>query len=190
MWDIFVDQRTCDWPVNFMQYIKQLKILFNLCTLLKKKPVSNCDDLYYWLYTHWVIDDSIFLNEHQQVQHSTEMLMGSFFNYKLCSLFNIKVKFKFFNINKLGLNAFEMTEDHNILKAVKFHYKTDNTFKMIHNNSDEGYNNLITTYNSVNNNNSDTAYDDDCDNINDSDSFDINDDCSTDNKCTAESKEI
>lgn len=69
-----------------------------------KKPVAGRDDLYLWLYTHWVIDDSIFQDERQRVQHSAGILMGGFFGCRLCSLFDTRVKLVLPNIDDLSLS--------------------------------------------------------------------------------------
>jgi len=95
-----------------VQYIKRLKIQFRLRTLLMKKPVADCDDLYLWLYIHWVIDDSIFPDERQRVQHSAGILMGGFFGCRLCSLFDIRVKLNLLNVDDLSLSDTTTIRDH------------------------------------------------------------------------------
>ena len=58
----------------------------------KKKPVIGLDDLYLLLYTHWVLDDRTYDDEHQRVQVATGLLAAVFFGCRPCSLFDTRVK--------------------------------------------------------------------------------------------------
>lgn len=65
---------------------------YKLRKLPKKKPVICLDNLYLLRYTHWVLDDSIYSDEHQQIQVATGLLMAVFFGCRLCLLFDTRVK--------------------------------------------------------------------------------------------------
>ncbi len=151
-----------------------------------KKPVADCDDLYLWLYTHWVIDDSVFPNERQRVQHSTGILMGGFFGCRLCSLFDTRVKLDLPNIDDLSLSDSKTIEDHDtnsnreddILMIVDSDCGVDSKPTRVYDHDDEGYSD------------SNTAYDGDGDSDSDlSLRNNIDEDCDTDDECTAGSEE-
>ena len=58
----------------------------------KKKLVIGLDDLYLLLYTHWVLNDRTYNDEHQRVQVATRLLAAIFFGCRPCSLFDTRVK--------------------------------------------------------------------------------------------------
>ncbi len=142
------------WLIARPQYIKHLEIQFRLRTLLMKKLVADCNDLYLWLYTHWVIDDSIFSNEHQRVQHFAEILMSEFFDCKLCSLFNIRVKLDLLNIDDLSLSDTTTIEDHDmnsnheddIWMIVDSDCEVDSKLIRLHDHDDENYSKFNIVY--------------------------------------------
>ncbi|MCJ1251465.1 hypothetical protein MMC30_008698 [Trapelia coarctata] len=74
------------------QYINLLVDEYSLRTISKKKPVIGLDDLYLFLYTHWVLDDSTFKDKRQRVQVATGLLTAAFFGCRPCSLFDTRVK--------------------------------------------------------------------------------------------------
>ena len=163
-----------------------------------KKPVADCDDLYLWLYTHWVIDDSIFSNERQRIQHFAEILMSEFFNCRLCSLFDIRVKLDLLNINDLSLSNTTTIEDHhmnsnreeNTLMIVDSDCEVDSKLIRHHDHDDEDYSDSNIAYDSDSDNDSNTTYDDDDDSGSDlSLRNNVDEDCDTDDECTAEFEE-
>ena len=156
-----------------MQYVKRLEVQFRLRTLPMKKPVADCDDLYLWLYTHWVIDDSVFPDERQRVQHSAGILMGGFFGCRLCSLFDTRVKLDLPNVDDLSLSDTTMIRDHDTncnreddtLMMVDSGCGFDSKPTMLYDHDGEGYSDSNTAYDSDSNNDSNTAYDGDSDSV-------------------------
>ncbi|MCJ1422042.1 hypothetical protein MMC32_008411 [Xylographa parallela] len=73
-------------------YLNLLIDEYHLRTVPKKKPVIGLDDLYLLLYTHWVLDDRTYDDEHQRVQVATGLLAAVFFGCRPCSLFDTRVK--------------------------------------------------------------------------------------------------
>ncbi len=195
----FEIRRNFDWSLDFAQYIKHLEIQFRLRTLLMKKLVADCNDLYLWLYTHWIINDSIFLNERQRVQHFAKILMSEFFDCRLCSLFNIKVKLDLLNINDFSLSDTTMIEDHdtnsnheeNTLMIVDSDCEVDSKLIRLHDHDVEDYSNSNITYDSNSDNDFNTTYDNNDDSNNDlSLHNNVDENCNTDDECIAEFKEI
>lgn len=76
-----------------MQYMNLLGDEYGLRKLPKKKPVIGRDDLYLLLYTHWVLDDATYPDEHQRVTVATGILTAVFFGCRPCSLFDTRIKF-------------------------------------------------------------------------------------------------
>jgi len=163
-----------------------------------KKPVADCDDLYLWLYTHWVIDDSVFPDERQRVQHSAGILMGGFFGCRLCSLFDTRVKLDLPNIDDLSLSDTTTIGDHDTNSnreddtwmVVDSDCGVDSKPTRLHDHDGEGYSESNTAYDSDSDNDSNTAYDGDGDSDSDlSLGNNIAEDCDTDDECTAGSEE-
>ena len=117
--------------------------------------------------------------------------MSEFFDYKLCFLFNIKIKFNFFNINDFSLNDIITIKDHdtnsnrekNTLIIINFNCEVSNKLIRFHDHDDKDYNDFNIIYNNDNDNDFNTIYDDD----DDSDSNlslrnNINENCDTDDE--------
>ena len=124
--------------------------------------------------------------------------MGEFFDCRLCSLFDTRVKLDFPNINDLSLSDTTTIEDHDMnsnrkedtLMIVNFDCEVDSKPTRLHDHDDEDYSDSDTAYDSDNNNDSNTAYDDDSDSDDDlSLRNNIVEDCGTDDECTAGSEE-
>jgi len=179
--------------MNLQQFIKKLKIDFGLRTLPMKKPVPDRDDLYSWLYYHMVLDDSVFPDERQRLQHSTGILMGAFFGSRLCSVFDTRVKFDLPNVDNLSLGDHKVVRDHSASSQLR----DDNSInvvsgriskkpKIIHNNNDDCCSDTKTAYDSEADCYSDTACDNESDSDSDSNSlYDLSDNSDTDDECTA-----
>ncbi|KAL9577130.1 MAG: hypothetical protein Q9203_007573, partial [Teloschistes exilis] len=72
-------------------YLDHLIDEYSLRKIPKRKPVIDLDDLYHLLYTHWVLDDSVFKDERQRVQLAKGLLAAAFFDCRPCSLFDTRV---------------------------------------------------------------------------------------------------
>ena len=66
-----------------------------------------------------VLDDSIFPDERQRLQHSTGILMGAFFGCRLCSLFDTRVKLDLPNIDDISLNDSKAFRENNAKRKFK-----------------------------------------------------------------------
>ena len=124
--------------------------------------------------------------------------MSGFFGCRLCSLFDIRVKLDISNIDDLSLNDIKITEDRGInsnrvddnLMIVDSDCEINSMLKTIHDRDDEGYSDSNIPCESESDNDSNIAYDRDSDSDSDLSLFyNINDDCDTDNECTAEFEE-
>ncbi len=124
--------------------------------------------------------------------------MGEFFDCRLCSLFDTRVKLDLPNINDLNLSDTTTIGDHdtnsnreeNIVMIVDFDCEVDSKFTRLHDHDDEGYSDSNTTYDSDSDNDSNMAYDDD----DDSDSNlslrnNVDENCDIDDECTARFEE-
>ena len=79
--------------VRYLQYLSHLQAEYKLRKLPKPKPlITGVDDLYHLLYALWVLDDSVFADEHQRTMASTGILAGVYFGVRLVSLFDTRVK--------------------------------------------------------------------------------------------------
>ncbi len=82
--------------------------------------------------------------------------MGEFFDCRLCSLFDTRVKLDFPNINDLSLSDTTTIEDHDMnsnrkedtLMIVNFDCEVDSKPTRLHDHDDEGYSDSNTTYDS------------------------------------------
>ena len=76
-----------------VQYLSHLQREYKLRKLPKPKPlVTGLDDLYHLLYTLWVLDESVFADEHQRTLVATGILASVYFGVRLVSLFDTRVK--------------------------------------------------------------------------------------------------
>ena len=124
--------------------------------------------------------------------------MSEFFNCRLCSLFDIRVKLDLLNINDLSLSDTTTIEDHdmnsnreeNTLMIVDSDCEVDSKLIRLHDHDDEYYSDSNIDYDSDSNNDSNTTYDDDDDSDNDlSLRNNVDENCNTDDECTAEFEE-
>lgn len=140
-----------------------------------------------------ILDDSVFSDERQRLQHSTSILMGAFFDCRLCSLFDTRVKLDLPNIDDISLNDSKVFRENNANSKFKddnwmiFNPDCDsNKLRMIRNSDDNSCDDK-TACGSEEDGNSDTSYDD-----NDSDSnslYEVGGNNDTDDECTAKSEE-
>ena len=124
--------------------------------------------------------------------------MSEFFDCRLCFFFDIRVKLDLFNMNNFSLNDITTIEDHdtnsnreeNTLIIVDFDCEVDNKLIKLHDHDNKDYNESNIAYDSDNNNDFNTIYDDDDDSDNDlSLRNNVDENCDTDDECTAEFKE-
>jgi len=124
--------------------------------------------------------------------------MGEFFDCRLCSLFDIRVKLDLLNIDDLSLSDSKTIEDHDTnsnreddtLMIVDSDCGVDSKPTRVYDHDDEGYSDSNTTYDSDSDNDSNTAYDGDDDSDSDlSLRNNIDENCDTDDECTAEFEE-
>ena len=52
----------------------------------------DLDDLYLLLFTHWILDEQTYNDEHHRVLVATRLLSVAFFGCRPCSLFDTRVK--------------------------------------------------------------------------------------------------
>lgn len=141
----------------------------------KKKLVIDLDDLYLLFYTHWVLDDQTYNNEHQRVQVIAELLAAVFFGCWSCSLFNIWVKLDEglgkpadddqsnakYELNNIDMDAGRDTQRKcigDIVMAINSDCKFDSDFSTAcENDSDSDFSSVYHT------DNNDCDTDDDCD---------------------------
>ena len=118
--------------------------------------------------------------------------MSGFFGYRLCPLFDIRVKLNLPNINDLSLSDTTTIKDHDtsnnheddILMIINSDYEVNNKFIRVYNYNDEGCNDFNIVYNNDNDNNFNIIYNDDNNNnSNLSLCNNINENYDTDNKC-------
>ena len=124
--------------------------------------------------------------------------MSEFFDCRLCFLFDIRVKLNLLNINDLSLSNTTMIEDHhmnsnheeNTLMIVDSDCEVDSKLIRHHDHDDEDYSDSNITYDSDSDNDFNTTYDDDDDSDNDlSLRNNVDENCDTNDECTAEFKE-
>ena len=138
-----------------------------------------------------VLDDSVFPDERQRLQHSTGILMGAFFGCRLCSLFDTRVKLDLPNIDDISLNDSKVFRENSANSKFKddnwmvFNPDCDiNKLRMIHDSKDDSSSDDMTACGSEEDGNSDTPYDDDSDS--DSNSlYEVGGNSDTDDECTA-----
>ena len=141
-----------------------------------------------------VLDDTVFPDERQRLQHSTGMLMGAFFGCRLCSLFDTRIKLDPPSIDDLSLGDGQVSDDraNNKLRSddsmdIDSGHKSNKPRK-VHNYENDSSSDAKTVYDGERESDSDTAYDDDSDS--DSSSlYDLDDDSDTDDECTMGSEE-
>ena len=157
-----------------------------------RKPVPDRDDLYSWLYHHMVLDDSVFPDERQRLEHSTGILMGVLFGCRLCTLFDTRVKLDLPNIDDLSLDdkvvrvdgANSKLRDQN---SMVFDFDCEsNKPRRIHNNNDNSCSDAKIAYNSQGDCDSDVNGDSDSDS---NSLYDLDGNSDTDDECTAGSEE-
>jgi len=124
--------------------------------------------------------------------------MSEFFDCRLCSLFDTRVKLDLLNIDDLSLSDSKTIEDHDTnsnreddtLMIVDSDCGVDSKPIRVYDHDDEDYSDSNTAYDSDSDNDSNTAYDGDDDSDSDlSLRNNIDEDCDTDDECTAESEE-
>jgi hypothetical protein len=124
--------------------------------------------------------------------------MSEFFDCRLCSLFDIRVKLDLLNINDLSLSDTTTIEDHdtnsnreeNTLMIVDSDCGVDSKLIRLHDHDDEDYSDSNIAYDSDSDNDSNTTYDDDDDSDSDlSLRNNVDENCDTDDECTAEFEE-
>ncbi len=124
--------------------------------------------------------------------------MSGFFNYKLCSLFDIRVKLNLLNINDLSLSDTITIKDHdtnsnrkeNTLMIIDSDCEVNSKLIKLHDHDDKGYSDFNIAYDNDSDNDFNTAYDGD----DDSDSNlslrnNIAENCDTDDECTVKFEE-
>jgi hypothetical protein len=79
-------------PRKPRQYIGHLKVNYSLRKILKKIRHIRPDDLYYVLYAHWVLHDSVFRDDHQRLMVATGILASVYFGCRSVSLFDTGIK--------------------------------------------------------------------------------------------------
>jgi len=124
--------------------------------------------------------------------------MSEFFDCRLCSLFDIRVKLDLLNIDDLSLSDTKTIEVHDtnsnreddILMIVDSDCEVDSKLIRVYDHDDEGYSDSNTAYDSDSDNDSNTTYDGDDDSDSDlSLRNNIDENCDTDDECTAEFEE-
>ncbi len=124
--------------------------------------------------------------------------MSEFFDCRLCFLFDIRVKLDLLNINDLSLSDTTTIEDHdmnsnheeNTLMIVDSDCEVDSKLIRLHDHDDEDYSDSNIAYDSDSDNDSNTTYDDNDDSDSDlSLRNNVDENCDTDDECTAEFKE-
>ena len=124
--------------------------------------------------------------------------MNKFFDCRLCSFFDIRVKLNLFNVNDLSLNNITTIKIHDInsnreddfLIIVDFKCEVNSKLIRIYNYHDQDYNNSNIVYDSDNNNDFKATYNCDSDSDNDLSLFNnIVKNCNIDDECTTEFEE-
>ena len=165
---IFMFWKVSRWRLDRVQYINMLIKQYSFRTFFKKKSMIDLDDLYFLLYTHWILNDATYTNERQRVQVVINIFVVVFFDCRSCFLFDTRVKFE-------NSNDFDESLDTKIVVYVMNDKKTLNIMKINRDHHKKCYddfdcevNNNINLINHENNDNdNDNNYDNENEHDND-----------------------
>jgi len=167
--------------LRFCQYIDLFIDKYSLRVFSKKKSIIDLDDLYLLLYTHWVLDNSIFKNKRQRIQVAIDLFTIAFFDCQLYFLFDTRVKFDDSDNSNIFIDKIVIAIVSELRKNTKDIYinKINNSKNNSNNNTRKSID-TIDEVDSNSNNNSDNDFDLSCN---------YSKNCETDNDCYTELEE-